>query len=83
MKLYSLYYGRSKKKRLKCLMTDSLEKVERYKKQRESTKGSECSQFYHEIREATEEEIEGGRYKRKGANRKTGWIGKNGWNPHT
>lgn len=83
MKLYSLYYGRSKKKVNQRLMTDSLKKCENYKRKRESTKGSECYHGFHEIREATEEEIDKGVWKKQGSNRENGWIGKHGWQPHT
>lgn len=83
MKLYSLYFGRSKKRINQLLMTDSFEKCKNYKEKREKTIGAKCALGFHEIREATNEEIEKGTYKKKGANRETGYITKNGWNPHT
>lgn len=80
MKLYSLYFSRKKSGRQQLLMTDSFEKCERYKKARESSKNSAAGQGFHEILEAETEQTT---YKRKGENRETGYISKNGWNPHT
>lgn len=65
MKLYSLYFGRSKKRINQRLMTDSFEKCKNYKEKREKTIGAKCALGFHEIREATEEEMEKGISKRK------------------
>lgn len=80
MKLYSLYFSNSKTSKQQLLMTDSYEKCERYKKARQATKNSKAGAGHYEIREA---EAGQDAYKKKSSNRKTGWIGKNGWNPHT
>lgn len=61
-------------------MTDSYDKCDAYKKKREGTKGAKCSEGYHEIRLADDGATA---YKKNGTNKKTGWIGKNGFNPHT
>ena len=46
MKLYSLYYGNSKK-RMHVIMTDSMDKCKRYQKEREHT-----VRGWHDIRPA-------------------------------
>lgn len=87
MKLYTLSYGKSKK-RMHPIMTDSWEKCINYKKARQNCKG------WHLIEEA---EAEATVWKQKsatiGGNKPTtvarvghglaGYIGKNGFNPHT
>ncbi len=80
MELHSLWFGKSKKKKLKVIMTDSFKKCEAYKAKREKTAGAKCSEGYHVILPA-EEGSKG--YKKTGTNKKSGWIGKNGFNPHT
>ena len=80
MKLHSLYYSKKKNGKQRLLMTDSLKKCENYRDSRLATKHSDASKGYYEIREAEPEQKE---YKRKSANRKTGYIDKNGWNSHT
>ncbi len=88
MKLYTLMYGRSKK-RMKPIMTDSFEKCDAYKKKREATKGSDCGRGWHDIVEAA---AGADQWKQKtatiGGNKdiggcKNGYISKRGFNPHT
>ena len=80
MKLYSLYYSKKKGGKQTRLMTDSLKKCEGYRDARLATKHSDAGKGHYEIRDAEEDQKT---YKRKSTNRKTGYIGKNGWNPHT
>ncbi len=80
MQLYSLYFSRTKNGRQELLMTDSLKKCESYKKAREATKSSKAGQGFHEIKPAEPNQDS---YRRKSSSRKTGYISKNGWNPHT
>ena len=82
MKLHALLFGRTKKKK-KVIMIDSFEKCERYMKARNNVQG------FHEIVEAPE----GSKTWRQktatiGGNKhvphkNNGYIGKNGFNPHT
>jgi hypothetical protein len=93
MSLFSLYYGKGKKKIKKLLMTDTFDKCEKYKKARENNVVG-----FHEIRPAEE----GAKKKKKksctvGGNKPTGvphinrhgktvrngYIDKYGFNPHT
>ena len=91
--LFTLLYGKSKK-RMHPIMTDVLNKVENYKAQREKTKGSKCSQGWHEIIPA---EANATVWRQKsatvGGNRcetvlrigkgAAGYIDKHGFNAHT
>jgi hypothetical protein len=95
MKLYSLFHKRSKYKRETLLMTDSMSKCLNYM---EARKNSGVA-GHHEIRLAKAGESTfrkksatvGGnkctgvpKIKRGGkTERLNGWIGKNGFNPHT
>ena len=82
MKLYTLLFGRTKKKK-KPIMIDSHEKCDRYMKARSNVSG------FHEIVEAPE----GSKTWRQrtatiGGNtcqshKSNGYISKNGFNPHT
>lgn len=91
MKLYTLYYGKSKK-RMKPIMIDSLKKCQNYEKARSNVEG------FHSIEEAPAGSavwrkksctIGGNRatvvpqINRHGVNRVNGYIGKNGFNAHT
>lgn len=91
--LYTLLFGTSKK-RMKPIMIDVLHKCENYKEQREKTKGSKAGRGWHKIEVAP---IGSTPWKQKtctvGGNRcdsvprvghgPSGWIGSNGFNPHT
>ncbi len=90
MKLFTLFYGR-KKTKMRPIMTDSFKKCENYMKAREHTVTG-----FHEIRPAEKgastwkqktATIGGNKCDipliRKGKTRINGWIGKNGFNPHT
>lgn len=91
--LYTLLFGKSKK-RMKPIMTDVLHKCENYRKQREATKGSDAARGWHDIVPAEAGAVP---WRQKsatlGGNRcemvqrvgkgPAGWIGKNGFNPHT
>lgn len=92
MNLYTLFYGKSKKK-MKPIMTDSKKKCENYMNAR-----SPMVVGFHEIRPA---EVGADIFRKKsctvGGNRdsgvpkinrhgttvRNGWIGKNGFNQHT
>ena len=87
MKLYQLLYGKSKK-RLKPIMVDSKHKCENYRDARQNVKG------WHEIVEAPPgAEVWRQKTCTVGGNKcqtvgvvgwsPSGWIGKNGFNPHT
>lgn len=87
MKLFALMHGKSKK-RMKAIMIDSRHKCENYRDARQNVKG------WHEIVEAPpgstvwrqKTATVGGNKCEPVArvNRPTpGWIGKNGFNPHT
>lgn len=55
-KLYTLMFGKSKKN-MKPIMTDCLNRVERYKAQREATKGSKAAAGWHEIVDAPNDAV--------------------------
>jgi len=93
MQLYTLYFGKSKKK-MKPIMTDVKHKCENYKDAREHTVTG-----WHDIRLAEPNSVVwrqksttiGGnkdnsgpaRINRKGVAQINGYIGKSGFNPHT
>jgi hypothetical protein len=72
--LYSVYFGRSKKKINNLLMTDTRKKCENYVKARESN-----VEGFHEIRLAEE----GSKTVPKKNKWKSGYISKGTFNPHT
>ena len=90
MKLYMLSYGKSKK-RMKPIMVDSLKHCEGYEKARSNVTG------FHTITIAPDgakvwrqkSSTIGGnkdvvpKINRQGKTSMNGWIGKNGFNPHT
>lgn len=91
MKLHTLLYGTAKN-RMYPIMTDSLKKCQNYQKERDhTTKG------FHKIVPAEKGATAwrkksatiGGnkdlvpRINKKGGTTVNGWIGKNGFNPHT
>lgn len=87
MELFTLLFGKSKKK-MRPIMIDEKHKVERYKKAREATKDSKAGQGWHEIIPAekgakpwSKGSATVGGYKDDGG--RSGYIGKNGFNPHT
>lgn len=90
MDLFTLYFGRRKAK-MSPIMTDSRKKCENYQKAREHTVTG-----FHEIRPAEpgakvwrqkSATIGGNRDEvpriKRGRIQINGWIGKNGFNPHT
>ena len=60
------------------IMTDAKHKCENFMEKRQKTKN--CSEKFYEIVPAA---TDANQWQKKSSNRKTGWIGKNGWNPHT
>lgn len=92
MQLFSLFYGKSKKKVNQLLMTDSYKKCENYLKSREhSVRG------FHEIRPADKDAktfkkksttIGGNKYavpriNRHGGTTRNGYVDKDGFHEHT
>lgn len=79
MKLFTLLYGKSKK-RMKPIMVDTKHQCEKYMKARMATRNVEG---WHDIIPA---EKDSKPWKQKTASvggKYGGWIGKNGYNPHT
>jgi len=77
MELFTLLAGKSKK-RMRPIMTDAKHKCENFMEKRLGT--TDCPEKFYEIVPAAPDADQ---WKKKSSNRKTGWIGKNGWNPHT
>lgn len=71
--LYSVYFGRSKKKINNLLMTDTKKKCENYVEARKNVEG------FHDIRPAEE----GAKTKPKKNKWKSGYVKNGTFNPHT
>lgn len=84
MKLFTLLYGKSKK-RMKPIMVDSFAKCENYR----DARGARMGGGWHDIVPGGDSQwrqksctIGGNKYE-SGTGNRNGYIGKNGFNPHT